>query len=158
MEAHSHCRCVVNWSYSNTVWVIIHFKYLLLLGRQVNRLPIRGVLLLPVHDSKPHGARDENIVLVSILTVRRLYLSLVDVVVLVMLLLARSSCLGGNLLLLLNGLKMLQLILLRVLVTIISYISSSLLSTAVLTRDLAFLVVAVEVLYVERAPSLVVAK
>ena len=123
--------------------MIIHLENFLLLGGQIHGLAtILASVLLPVHDGKSHGARDENVVLVSNILpiIWRLNLRLVHVILL---------------LILVHLLEVLELVLLGIFVAVVGYISTCLLSLPI---DLALLIVAVEVLDVQRSASLVVAK
>lgn len=141
MEAHCH-----RWrmSCADLMWMIVHLEYFLLLGCQIHSLAILTSVLLPVHDSKSHGSWYENVILVSddILTIiGRLNLGLMHVI---------------SLLILIHLLEVLKLILLGVFVAVVGYISTCLLLT--LSIDLAFLIVTVKILDIERTASLVIAE
>ena len=141
MEAHCH-----RWrmSCADLVWMIIHLEYFLLLGCQIHSLAILTSVLLPIHYSKSHGSWNKNVVLVSddILTIiRRLNLGLMHII---------------SLLILIHLLEMLNMILLGVFVAVVGYISTCLLLT--LSVNLAFLIVAIEILNVERTASLMIAE
>ena len=129
----THCH---RWRMSGTnlMWMIIHLENFLLLGCQIHRLAtILSSVLLPVHDSKSHGSWYKNVVLVSdVLStiIWRLNLGLMHVI---------------SLLILIHLLEMLKLILLRIFVAVVGYISTCLL-LGLLTIDLALLIVAVKVL------------
>lgn len=129
---------------TNLMWMIIHLENFLLLGCQIHSLAtILSSVLLPVHDGKSHGSWYKNVVLVSdILTtiIRRLNLGLMHVI---------------SLLILIHLLEMLKLVLLRIFVAVVGYISTGLL-LGLLTINLALLIVAVKVLDIEGSASLMV--
>jgi len=83
-------------------------------------------VLLAVHDSEPHGAWHKNVIVLAT-DVGRLDLRLVHILMLPVLL---------------DRLQRLQLVLLRILVTVVGHVAS----TASLAADGALLVVAVKVL------------
>ena len=56
MEAHGHCCRVAACHGSETMWMVVHLEYLLLLRRQslVSCVARVGLVLLPVHDCETH--------------------------------------------------------------------------------------------------------
>ena len=139
----THCH---RWRMSsNLMWMIIHLENFLLLGGQIHRCTtILSSVLLPIHDSKSHGSWYENVVLVSdVLTtiIWRLNLSLMNVILL---------------LILIHLLELLKLVLLRIFIAVVGYISTCLLG--LLSINLALLIVAVKILNIQRSASLMVSQ
>ena len=161
VECHGHWWSLIALNYhashsSNIMLIIVHFKDFLLLSCQVLWHAICGaiLILLTIHCSKTHWARDKYVVLsIGSIVAWCFELILMHEVVSMM----RWVALYILILSLIKCLQMLKLILLRILITVISDITSSLL-TILNTTKCTLLIMTIQFLNVEATSSLMITK